>query len=59
MSYTREDVVEAALLRFPAHSREKLTKMYYDFYDAKGKDEFRKYASVTPEAMRVYKNEQK
>ena len=54
MAYTREDVVEAALFRFPVTSREKLTKMYYDFYDTKGKEEFRKYASVTPEAMKKY-----
>jgi hypothetical protein len=35
---------------------DKLEKMFNDFYDEHGKDEFRKYASVDAECMRKYFN---
>jgi hypothetical protein len=51
--YTREDIVEAALLRF--HECGLVTvafeKMYYDHYDKVGREQFRKAASVDAEAM--------
>ena len=55
-AYTKEDIVEAALMRFTLGSINisKLRPMYDKFYDTVGKDEFRKYASVTPEVMKNY-----
>lgn len=57
--YTKEDVVEAALMRFyilGSEYVEKLRPMYEKFYDEKGKDVFRTYASVTPVVMKEYFN---
>lgn len=55
-TYTREDIVEAALLRF--HELQLVTptfeKMYYDHYDKVGREQFRKAASVDAEAMRKW-----
>lgn len=54
--YTREDIVEAALLRF--HELQLVTPdfeaMYYKSYDEMGRDKFRTYASVDAEAMRKW-----
>lgn len=64
--YTKEDLIQAGLLRFklakmlPELSHtinlDKLEKMFSDFYDANGRDKFRKYASVDAECMRRYFN---
>lgn len=56
-AYTKEQVVEAALLRFESLGKdyqEKLRPMYEKFYDERGKDVFRTYASVTPDTMKEY-----
>lgn len=58
-AYTKEDIVGAALMRFQILSQEyveKLRVMYDEFYDTKGKTEFRKYTSVTPEVIKEYLN---
>lgn len=59
MAYTREDVVEAGLLRFRRGNINNqdltaLETMFYNHYDEVGKDEFRKNASVDAEAMKIY-----
>lgn len=55
-AYSREDIVEAALLRFSLADIDltKLEPMMYNFYDERGRDDFRKYASVDAERMREY-----
>jgi hypothetical protein len=54
--YTREDIIEAGLLRF--HEAGLVTpsyeKMFYDFYDENGRETFRLYASVNAEAMKKW-----
>lgn len=75
MAYTKQQIIEAALLRFKEASKleeqvlitnpqgnsknftidiPKLEKLFSDFYDEKGKETFRKYASVDAETMRKY-----
>lgn len=56
-AYTKEDIVEAALYRFKSLGQDyynRLKPIYEKFYDEKGKTEFRKYASVTPEVYKEY-----
>jgi hypothetical protein len=56
-AYTKDEVIGAALLRFKPLGEEyakKLLPMYQAFYDEKGKDIFRTYASVTPAVMKEY-----
>lgn len=56
-AYTKSDVIEAALLRFRLAKVDttKLEVMFSDFYDEKGKDTFRKYASVDADCMKIWK----
>lgn len=56
-AYIKEDVLNASLMRFQELGQEdvdRLRLIYNKFYDEKGKDVFRKYASVTPEVMKEY-----
>ena len=76
--YSKEDIIEAALLRFklaklageqivvesetkalssnPVNiDLAKLELMFSNFYDEKGKDTFRKYASVDADCMKQWK----
>ena len=57
--YTKELLVEAALYRFRYYlgddSAESLRAIYEKFYDERGRDDFRKYASVTPGLIVAYK----
>lgn len=56
-AYTKDEVVAAALMRFEALGTEyveKLRPMYLEFYDKRGKTEFRTYASVTPGTMKAF-----
>ena len=57
-AYTKEEVIDAALMRFRNLEGgayiSRLKPMYEKLYDEKGKTEFRKYASVTPETMKEY-----
>lgn len=56
-AYSKEDVVNATLMRFEPLGQQivsKLRAIYYKFYDENGKDVFRTYASVTPIVMKEY-----
>ena len=56
-AYTKEDIINAALMRFQTLGEEyisTLRPMYEKFFDEKGKDTFRTYASVTPAVMKEY-----
>jgi hypothetical protein len=53
-AYSKEDVVEAALMKFAPDIQDKLRGLYNEFYDVQGKDRFRSYASVTPKVMKTY-----
>lgn len=56
-AYTKEQIVEAALMRFYTLGDEyveRLRPLYNAFYDEKGKTVFRVYASVTPEVIKQY-----
>lgn len=73
--YSKEDIIEAALLRFKLAKLAgeqivvesetkalsinidlaKLELMFSNFYDEKGKDTFRKYASVDADCMKQWK----
>lgn len=58
VSYSKELVVNAYLHRFrnmPTETVAKLEHLANKLYDEVGKDRFRTYASVTPEAVREYK----
>ena len=50
-AYTREFLIEVYMGRMPPAARE----LAETFYDKVGKDEFRKYASINPAAVRAYK----
>lgn len=57
-AYTKELLVNVFLHRFRNLSKDKvdgLAKLANDFYDTAGRDKFRVYACVTPEAIREYK----
>lgn len=58
MAYTKQQIIEAALLRFKEAGIDTnltgLDDMFDQFYDKKGKETFRKYASVDAETMRKY-----
>lgn len=56
-AYTREDLIGAFLMRFIKAGLDitNLEVMANTLWEAKGKDEFRKYASVDAETMREYK----
>ena len=58
-AYTKDDVIGAALMRFQPLGVERcaaLETMFISFYDEVGKDKFRIYSSVTPEAMKEWFN---
>lgn len=61
--YTKEFLIAVYLNRFimglpnmPMDTLESMEAQANAFYDKVGRDEFRKYASVTPEAIREYQN---
>ena len=59
-SYSKELIVNAYLHRFvmadiDINTIEILEKQANSHYDKVGRDKFREHASVTPEAIRVYK----
>lgn len=56
--YTREFLIDAFVSRYTSLGQDKLVdlqKLAETCYDNVGKDEFRKYASLDAEAIRVYK----
>lgn len=59
LAYSKELVIGAYLHRFrkmPQETVAKLEHLANKLYDEVGKDKFRTYASVTPEAIREFKN---
>lgn len=59
-SYSKELVVNAYLHRFRSMPKETVAKLEHlanKLYDEVGKDRFRTYASVTPEAIRAYRQD--
>lgn len=61
-AYTKDEVIAASLLRFESLGKDyqdKLRPMYEKFYDERGKDVFRTYASVTPDTMKEFFNRKK
>ena len=58
MLYSREFLIEVFLFRFERYFIQvaNLRKIAEKFYDENGRDEFRKSATITPEAIREYKN---
>ena len=60
-AYSKELLVNTFLHRYrslPERSVQKLEFLANKLYDEVGKDRFRVYASVTPEAIREYKSAQ-
>jgi hypothetical protein len=58
-AYSKELLISAYLHRFrnlSVETTQKLEKLAIDLYDKVGRDEFRVYGSVTPQAIRDYKN---
>lgn len=60
MTYTREFLIDAYVSRYQHLGEEVASTLRHlaeQFYDRVGKDEFRKYASLDAEALRVYRNQ--
>lgn len=58
VAYTKEFLVNVFLHRYRSLSEDKvagLRAIAESFYDSAGRDKFRVYACVTPEAVREYK----
>lgn len=59
-AYSKELLVNVYLHRFRALGEEQVASLRIiaeRFYDSAGRDKFRTYASVTPEAIRQYKSD--
>lgn len=58
IAYTRDFLIDAFVSRYECLGPESAAKcraLAEPFYDKVGKDEFRKYASLDAEAIKVYK----
>jgi hypothetical protein len=59
VAYTKELLVNVFLYRYRNLSQDKIDSLRIladTFYDSAGRDKFRVYACVTPEAIREYKS---
>lgn len=57
-AYTKEFLINVFLHRYRSLGKDEidsLRKLATDFFDSAGRDKFRVYACVTPEAVREYK----
>ena len=62
LAYTREFLIDVFVSKYtPLGSKamDSMRKIANTTYDMYGKDEFRKFSSVTPEAIRKYKENMK
>ena len=61
-AYTKEFLIEAFLSRYQILGKEKvegLRVLADKFYDEAGKDKFRDYASLSPAAIKLFKEQSK